>query len=322
MVPHCGFAPVFLPVQRPVNRIRKGWAYLRNAFATFNILRQRAPEVVWMQLPQVPLMWVTLLYRFFARRKPILIADCHNAMFRAPWSNVPMGVGLLARCDVVIVHTDEMRDTAVELQVPADKLLVVGDPPANITATTAPTLAIARPWIVFPASFSDDEPIAEVIEAARLVPDISVLITGDYIHLDKSNLYATAPSNVSFLGFLNRVDFDSLIQHCDAVMAFTRLEGLQMSVCGEAVGCNKPMLISDTHALRRLFPIGGVFVNSSEPLAIADGMRRLLVNRAELAAEAQTLNKQLQATWTKGHAQTLADRINALRGVSGLSESH
>lgn len=320
MVPHCGFVPVFLPVHRPVNRIRKGWAYLRNAVATINILRRRVPDVVWMQLPQVPLMWVTLLYRFFARRKPILIADCHNAMFRAPWSKVPMGVGLLARCDIVIVHTDEMRNTAIALQVPADKLLVVGDPPADISATATPALAIPRPWIVFPASFSEDEPIAEVIEAARLVPDISVLITGDYINLDKSNLHARAPRNVFFLGFLNRVDFDNLIKHCDAVMAFTRLEGLQMSVCGEAVGCNKPMLISDTQALRRLFPLGGVFVNSGEPLAIAEGMRKLLANRAALAAEAQTLNKRLRAIWTKGHAPILSDRINAMRIDSGRSE--
>lgn len=313
MVPYCGFETVFLPVQRPINRIRKGWAYFRNAFATMEILRRQRPEVVWMQLPQVPLMWVALLYRFWAHRKPILVADCHNAMFRAPWSKVPLGVGLLAKCDIVIAHTDEMRAIAISLRVPANKLLVVGDPPADIATVDAPALTISRPWIVFPASFSEDEPIAEVIQAARLVPGISVLITGDYISLDKLKLHATAPPNVSFLGFLNRADFDSLIQHCDAVMAFTRLDGLQMSVCGEAVGCAKPMLISNTQALRRLFPIGGVFVNSADPQAIADGLRKLFDNHAALSAQAQALNAQSRSTWANVHAKMLAERIDAVR---------
>lgn len=311
----CGFEPVFLPVQRPVSRVRKGFVYLRNAWLTWSLLRQRRPDVIWMQLPQVPLMWVALFYRFFARAKPVLVADCHNAMFRAPWSEVPMGVRLLSKCDIVIAHTDEMMKTANSLGVPSNRLIVIGDPPADIVgaSTTMPALAIKRPWVVFPASFSDDEPIEEVIEAARLTPDVSVLITGDYVNLDKLQLHAKAPANARFLGFLSREDFDNLIVHCDAVIAFTRLEGLQMSVCGEAVGCQKPMLISNTRTLRRMFPVGGVFVDSANPDAIAVGLHSLITNHAALSEQAATLNAQMREAWRKSHAPSLLSRIRVLR---------
>jgi hypothetical protein len=315
MEPFCGFELVFLPVRRPVNRLRKAMAYLGNAWTTFSILRQRQPDVIWLQLPQVPLMWVALAYRFLVRRKPVLIADCHNAMFRPPWSEVPLGIALLSSCDIVVAHTDEMMEVAARLNIPEGKLMVVGDPPANFSANASaiPPIDLPRPWVVFPASFSEDEPIHELVAAARQTPDVSVLITGDYKNMDKLNLHETAPRNVQFLGLLPRAEFDSLLVNCDAIVAFTRLDGLQMSVCGEAIGSGKPMLISDTMTLRRLFPLGCVFVDSSNPQAIADGLRQLVMKRIPLEGQAIELRLRMQADWSNVQVKKLTNRITAIR---------
>ncbi len=274
MAPHCDFDTVFMPVERRLNKIAKAYRYFRNGWDMLRILREQRPAVIWLQLPQVPLLWVALFYRRAFDRQATIIADCHNAMFRPPWSNVPFGLSLLAKCDIVLAHNPDVMEAAVKLGVERALLMVVEDPPASFASAPAPlalSIDLPRPWLVFPASFATDEPIAELIAAARLTPDVSFLITGNLKNCRNPELLAQATPNVRFMGFLSREDFEALIQHCDAVIAFTRFDGIQLSVCGEAVGAGKPMLISDTGTLRRQFPKGTVFVNSADPEDIAKG---------------------------------------------------
>lgn len=315
MAIYCGFEIIFLPTRRPANWLRKGFSYLHNAWLTLAILRKRQPITIWMQLPQVPLMWIALFYRLFTRRKVTLIADCHNAMFRPPWSHVPLGVGLLSQCDIVLTHTNEMKNQAASLGVNADRLMVVGDPPALIApgSNHVKTLNCARPWIVFPASYAEDEPIIEILDAARLIPSVSILFTGDSSRLLRRGVKINIPENVSFLGYVPRTEFESLLVESDAIIAFTKLEGLQLSVCGEALGAGKPLLMSDTQTLRRLFPIGAVFVNSSEPKSIADGLKRLLAQKGDLARQINELRVLRHKEWEQEVVTRLFQRIESIQ---------
>jgi hypothetical protein len=311
MAPHFGFDTIFMPVERRVSKIRKIMTYLKYGWRTLTTLARTRPAVVWVQLPQVPLMWVALLYRSFFRRDAVVIADCHNAMFRPPWSKVPLGLSMLARCNIVLVHNTDVLEAAVQLGVKRARMMVVEDPPASFPLV-GPFLGagdMPHPWLVFPASFAQDEPVAELIEAARMTPNVSVLITGNVRNCREPDLIDSAPANVRFLGFLSRDDFEALIVGCDAVIAFTRFDGIQLSVCGEAVGAGKPMLISDTATLRRLFPDGTVFVNSSDPVAIASGVSRLLSNHDELSEEVNRFGQNMSARWMLTRGRPLLQRI-------------
>lgn len=312
MAPHCGFELLFLPVERRVGKVRKALAYIGNGFKTLSVLIREKPSVVWIQLPQVPLMWIALLYRVFFRRDVAIVADCHNSMFRPPWSKVPFGLSLLSRCNVVVVHNEDVLETAVGLGVERCVLTVVEDPPASFPGAGqfSGLTEVPHPWFVFPASFAQDEPIYELIEAARLTPEVSVLITGNTRNCREPALIKSAPQNVHFLGFLSREDFEALIVSCEGVIAFTRFDGIQLSVCGEAVGAEKPMLISDTRTLRRQYPKGTVFVDSSDHVDISNGLRDVLKRREQLCSEMTLFHSHLVDRWKIIRGEPLMERIN------------
>ncbi|RNC73209.1 MAG: glycosyltransferase [Desulfuromonadales bacterium] len=314
MAPHCGFELLFLPVERRVGKLRKLLTYLHNAWKTLEALRAMRVDAVWVQLPQVPLLWVALFYRRFFNQRATVIADCHNKMFRPPWSRFPLGISLLSRCDLVLVHNDDVLEAAVSLGVPRDCLEVVEDPPASFGTTPAQCGSfkeIPRPWLVFPASFAEDEPLRELLAAAAAVPDQSFIITGNVRNCREPELVAGAPANVHFVGFLSREEFDGLITGCDAVVALTRFDGIQLSVCGEAVGAGKPMLISDTSTLRRLFPAGGVFVRPDSPDDIASGARELMARLSELREAALEQRQELTARWFQTRGKQMLELVSA-----------
>ncbi|GIZ52518.1 glycosyltransferase family 4 protein [Noviherbaspirillum aridicola] len=312
MAPHCGFETVFLPVERRAGRIAKLRNYLRNSLAMMSMMLRQRPQAVWVQLPQVPLLWWALLYRALVRRDAVVVADCHNAMFRPPWSRVPLGLSLLSRCDVVLAHNADVAQSALDLGVDPERLMVVEDPPASFLGTGSfdPGAGVPRPWFVFPASFAKDEPIAELLEAARMQPGVTVLITGNVANCKDQELIRRAPANVRFVGFLSRQDFDALMIGCDAVIAFTRFDGIQLSVCGEAVGAGKPMLISNTATLRRLFPKGTVFVDTDRAEDIAAGFTQVLERREELAAEIDKFGTEMRDHWLQTRGRPLLRRLN------------
>jgi hypothetical protein len=313
MAPHCGLEVVFIPITRKTSILSRAAAYIANGWMTFKQLRKDCVDVVWIQLPQVPLMWVALIYRALFNRSAIVIADCHNAMFRPPWSRVPFGISLLSKCDLVLVHNDEILITATKLGVSPNKMAVMEDPPATIAPTTIVSAEEASPpTFLVPASFSPDEPIQELVAAASGCPNASFLITGHLHRLNDSSLVASAPPNVRFVGFLPLGEFDSLLAGCDAVVAFTRNEDVQLSACGEAVGAGKPMLISDTHTLRSLFPLGSVFVDSSDPDSIRAGIHRMVENLPEHTLVARNRGSAFLERWKEQRWAPLHETIHDL----------
>ena len=314
MAPHCGFEILFLPVERKTGLLNKAYQYLKNSARTLQALLAMRPDVVWVQLPQVPLLWVALFYRCLFRRSAILVADCHNKMFRPPWSRFPLGIRLLAWCNLVLVHNDDVLDAALALGVPRACLSVVEDPPASFGTPEACELFkdIPRPWLVFPSSFAEDEPLDELLQAAASVPEMSFLITGNVRNCRQPELLTSKPENVHFVGFLSNENFDNLITSCDAVVALTRYDGIQLSVCGEAVGAGKPMLISDTNTLRRLFPAGSVFVKPDNASEIASGARQLMARLPELRNAVLAQQQEITTRWLEYRGNRLMQSVRLI----------
>lgn len=278
-----GFSVHFFPIQRRIPRVKKALAYLKAGMETWRLLHAEKPEVVWVQVPQTPLLWVALLYRFLSSRTIRVVADCHNAMFRAPWNRLPFTRQVLNACDLVVVHNDSVVEQAIRDGVSESLVVVVEDPPADFSRVESPSCSLPRPWVLFPASFAADEPIAELFEAARLLPDVSFLVTGNVRNLRQEELLLNKPVNLHLLGFVPNHEFDGLVMKADAVLALTIHDGIQLSVCGEAVGAGRPLVVSDTTLLRRLYPVGSVFVKPTA-VALAQGVTEIL-GRGDVAAQ-------------------------------------
>jgi Glycosyl transferases group 1 len=319
MAPIAGFACRFLPLRyKGRNHLLRALHYLLLGWRTLALLRAERPRVLWLQLPQMPLLWTALAYRALFDRRVRLVADCHNAVFTPPWSKVPFGLSLLPRCDVVLVHNEHVRVQALTAGLPAERTLVLEDVPPSLgdgrgltlgDDAPAPSAADAppqfagrpRPWVLFPGSYSRDEPVAEVLAAARLLEAGTVTITGRITSAarnghDVSNL----PPNVVLAGYLPVAEFDALLAHCDLVLALTKFDGIQLSVCNEAIGVAKPMVMSNTPLLRELFGSAAVAVDSADPAALARGVAEAWQCAEGLSRAATALALRRREHWRAG----------------------
>lgn len=284
---------------------------------TLGLLRTRQPRMVWIQLPPAPLLWAALAYRRWCSPGTRVVADCHNAMFGPRWSRVPFGLSCLGRCDLVVVHNERMRAPALAAGVSADRLLVLEDRPAvpdtpalGSAALPHPLQGLDRPWVLAPGSFGTDEPVEVLLGAARLLKDCRFILTGRISNARRhGHDLSELPPNVRLTDYLEQTDFDAVLQACDVVLALTRTDGVQLSICNEALGFGKAMVMSDTSLLRELFGSAAVLVDSGDACSVADGVRRALEQRGPLEAAAQ----QLAAARMKRFEHQLAQAPTWLR---------
>ena len=249
------------------SRIGKLFRYLGRMVATWRLISNEKPDQVWLQIPPNFLIHVVLFQRLMSKHKFKVVADCHNASLRAPWKKVPWFVRAINQCDVILVHNEDIRKDALDLGFDSERLLVLEDAPAyNLEPTN--NQKFRGSYVLVPCSFHDDEPINELLESARLCPEIEFKITGPLKKAETKGYTKKAPNNVQFTGFVSVEEYDQLVWEAGIVMGLTKLDGIQLSVAGEAVGAGRPLLLSDTSTLRKLFGIGAEFVqNTAESMA-------------------------------------------------------
>lgn len=309
-----GFDCWFFPTAKG-GRLSKLVSYVQLFFKSLRDLRLAAPQEVWVQLPQVPPLWAALLYRVLFNPTAKIIADCHNAQLRAPWNRFPLALWSLRRSDIVLVHNEAMFEQAKTIDWPMEKVLILEDIPPTLSNIAPQGLArqvidAPKPWVVFPGSFAADEPIAEVMAAARLAPEMTFIITGrpDRAARNGHDL-SSLPSNMRLPGFLSVEVFDDLLRDADVILGLTREEGIQLSVCNEALGFKRPLVTSDTAILRQLFSEAAVMVKTSDPASIAAGCRSALEGQAARSKLSSNLAEKRLCKWIEGQFASVKKAI-------------
>ncbi len=69
-------------------------------------------------------------------------------------------------------------------------------------------------------SFAVDEPLAELLEAARRLPELRFFVTGNP-ELARRGLLASKPTNVEFTGFVSEEKYAGLLRAADVVVVLT-----------------------------------------------------------------------------------------------------
>ena len=300
MQPYFGYKLEFISFAFK-HRFFRPLEYLLKAWKTLMLFLSQHPQVIWVQLPPTPILYLASLYNLYKvifNRQVILIADCHNATFRPPWIKLPGIVTLLNRCHFVLVHNDWVEKQVLELGVTQERLYVLETRPALIDCNKVSCHSnFPHPWILSPCSFNRDEPIEIILAAARLVPEITFVLTGNANRAQGIHDLSEKPTNVHLAGFLPKTEFDGLLCTTDAVLGLTTLEGIQLSVANEAVGAGKPMVISNTNLLKTLFYQGAIYVDSLNPQSIAQGCQDALVKKDELTKKVIQLQEARNKCW-------------------------
>ena len=287
-----------------VRPIRYAWLLSR----TLIVLLNERPDIVFIQNPSMVLaLFMATIGRWFTR---YLVVDSHNEgvlPFHAKhrWL-LPLYRLVQRRANVTIV-TNEKLGSVVHQNggqpiVLPDRLPRFGDP--------GTTQLEGDVNIVFICTFEKDEPYRQVIEAAALMDEgVRIYVTGRY-QKAPSELVQNADPKITFTGFLSETDYAALLNSCDAVMDLTLME--DCLVCGayEAVSLEKPMILSDTEALRGYFSAGAVYTGST-PQVIAQAVRTFSREKDQLRADVQSLKISLGQQWQE-RANQLHAQIQAM----------
>jgi hypothetical protein len=144
-------------------------------------------------------------------------------------------------------------------------------------------------YVVAPLSYGFDEPVTDLMAAAALVPEMTMVLTGR----PPREVVEAAPANVQFTGWLERPEYESLLAGSAGVVCLTDRDQTMQMGAYEGAEHGVPLLLSDRQVLRECFPEGALFLRDHEPKTIAEGLRSLIAQAVALRSEAERTRRQL-----------------------------
>ncbi len=263
-------------------------SYLVKAFRTWKLLSRDNPKTVLVITPPVFAPMVAWLW-CLAHGRP-LVVDCHTGAFHSQkwaWAR-PIHRWLLRRVRVVLLHTDELEELVsgwgARAMVLPDDLPTIAD--------ASPQAREERRLVLIAGSFDSNEPVAAVVEAARLLPGVDFHFTGNP-DLLSPKVRAEAPDNALFTGDLAYPVFLGELLAADVVGVFSTDPRIMNRAAFEAVGLGRPLVLSDLPALKERFGGAALFA-PNDPPAMAAAMNLALDSQEELAARSVALQSELR----------------------------
>lgn len=248
---------------------------------TARILRAARPAtVILMQPPVIALVVVRLLTLFTMTR---VIGDLHSGVFLDPKWRWATGLTLrLLRGRHGAIVTNEplariARKRSVRTMVLHDLVQVS---PTNADTPSQPAVAQdddGRPLVLVPLAYANDEPIEEILSAAREVDDVTWILTGKA----PASVRDGASQNVRFSGYVTNEEYDWLLRHSTVAVALTTRNFTMQCVGYEAMSAAKPLVTSNTESLRHFFGPSAVYADPTGQ-AIASAVKEAVSRRADL----------------------------------------
>lgn len=264
-------------------------------FKTMWRLLMTKSEVIIVQNPSLILATIACLVKPFKKYK--LIQDLHSYFI---WIDHAKNLRsrlyriLSAFCvrhaDISIV-TNEYLATAIKER--GGRGFVLQDKIPEIAISERKELAAAHN-IVFICTYSEDEPLQEVLEAVRTLDDnFHLYVTG---RLPRRYVLPSIPRNVTLTGFVPDHEYLRLLRSADALMTLTTYEYTLLCGAYEAVALSKPLIMSGTESLRDYFNRGVIFVQNERD-SLAGGIREAIQNQERLSMEITELRTMLSKDW-------------------------
>jgi len=266
--------------------------YLYSIYLTLKRIHNDKPDIIAVQNPSIVLAIIGVIFKYLLKYK--LIVDAHNSgIFPAEGkSKTLMFISRVIQrnADITIVTNPELQ---VVVESNGGKAFVLPDSLPDVPSATSLELEGSYN-IVFICTYNVDEPYREVIEAAKLLPDeVRIYITGNYQGRVDS---LTIPKNVELLGYVSEETFWAMLTSADIIMDLTLREGCLVCGAYEGVALLKPLILSDTMALRSYFNHGCVYVKP-DVLSIASGILEAIDCVDDLRLGILKLKEMIEVGW-------------------------
>lgn len=274
--------------------------YLSDARRTWRLLQQHNPGLVVAITPPVFAPLTAWLWCRLHRR--LLVIDCHTDTFHSRkwrWA-LPLHRWLTHRARAVLLHTEEAEVLVRRWGSPA--ILLPDDLPEAREATAQPVGLLPR--IVVAGALDAQEPVAEALDAAALLPGVEVRVTGDPNRIPPP-VRRRVPANVVLTGYLPYGEFLGELLAADVVAAFSTDPHIMNRAAFEAVGLARALVLSDHAGLRARFGEAALYC-TNKAAAMAQTLQRALDDRVRLAEESARAQARLRAQREEGLGQLRA----------------
>lgn len=286
--------------------------YLLCLYQTVMLIRREKPRLIFGQNPSILLAILLVVLKPFYGY--CLVIDAHNAAiypFEGAYPRINQAMKKMhVLADLVLVTNEniqtELESVGGQAFVLPDKIPTVDSASRKVLEGKVNVLLICR--------FHNDEPYWEAFEAMRGLPeDVILYVSGNHSRLS-AEVIADLPQNVRLMGFVPEREFEAVLNSVDAVMDLTTRENCLLCGAYEAVGAEKPMVLSRKAALQQYFHKGVVFVENT-PQEIREGLKELIKNRAVLTREVILLKDEMEVSWHR-RLHELEDQIERLKSGS------
>lgn len=260
------FDPYYIRADVRLNILR----YMQQWIQTRKILKAAKPSVVCVMQPPTFALWCVAVST--RSRETAIIGDLHSGVFFDPkwrWGRRSV-LWILRRRGCAIVPNAELARMCADAGVPVVVSHGLVEPIERQRFARGSTWAKT---VLVPLAYARDEPVNEILDAARLCPEVIWQLTGHA----PDEIRASAPSNVEFTGFVSREEYLQLRLDADVVVALTTAEGTMQSAGYEALTAGTPLVTSRTRVLVDYFGDCACYTEP-DPASISTAVRDVLEN--------------------------------------------
>ena len=274
--------------------------YVRDSWVTLARLLSNRHRTVFVQVPSLVLGHLAITLSSLLRFR--VIVDAHNAVIEGAESGgFPLRMlyrSVVKRADLVIVTNTSLSERVRRL---GGRPGVLPDPVPELESMSE---QVASNEVVVISTWATDEPLGAVLEAAQHLPQpLFFTITGR----PRGPLAdaARATARVRLSGFVSEQEYLALLSRARVVVDLTTRE--DCLVCGayEALALGRPLVVSDSRALRELLRDGAVFAKN-EPQAVALAVSEASANEEKWAAQCAARREAYREEWRTAAEQLLA----------------
>jgi glycosyltransferase involved in cell wall biosynthesis len=267
--------------------------YLVQWYRTSRLLRREKPDTVFVMSPP---LFAALPALWYARRRNVdVVIDAHTCAFVLPrWARLMrLQLAICREARTTFVTNEHLART---IERGGAHATIVPDVPV-VFDQVAPFQRPPGFTIAAVCSFDSDEPLEAIFAAARQLPDVHFVMTGNHEVLPAAVKESLSP-NVLLTGYLPVADYGGLLSSADAVLDLTTLDHTMLRGAYEAVYQGKPVIVSDWPLLRSEFPIGALHVDNS-PASIVRAVQDLRAHYDHFAREAAELRESKARRWQR-----------------------
>lgn len=257
---------------------------------TLTIFSKENPDIIFSQNPSMVLAVLSIAYAKLFNKK--IVIDAHNAgLFPLEGKS-----RLLNRIAVKLTQWSTLTivsNTSLANRVTywGGESVAIPDPFPNLEPPGMTDKLKNSFNVLYICSWSADEPINAVLDASiYLEAGVSIYMTGNSKGLENTYIHGV-PRSIELTGYVNDDEFTRLLYASDAVMVLTTREDCLLCGAYEGVSAGKPLILSDTAALRNYFSEGSVFVGNTA-LSIREGINEVRRNYPQYADRVQALKQK------------------------------